>query len=59
MMTIDGGKVDKSRRNKLQDNANTKMRKIPVKSAVNSDNVIKVGGKKAENRALPPYMSQK
>ena len=58
-MTIGDGKVDNNTRNKLHDDANTKMRQNPDKSAVNSVNdVRKVEGKTAENRALPPYMSQ-
>ena len=58
-MTIGDGKVDSNTWNKLHDDANTKMRQNPDKSAVNSVNdVSNVGGKTVENRALPPYISQ-
>ena len=58
-MTIGDGKVDNNTWNKLHDDANTKMRQNPDKSAVNSvNNVRKADGKPVENRALPLYMSQ-
>ena len=58
-MTIGDGKEDNNTRNKLHDDANTKMRQNPDKSVVNSVNdVRKAEGKTVENRALPPYMSQ-